>query len=55
MENKELENDFPTGEIYEGYRIPLALRLLWLVFFIWGGTYLIKWLLPDLQNWMAAP
>lgn len=37
---------------YRGNKFPRVLRLAWTVFMVFAAIYLIKFLWPDLTQWM---
>lgn len=38
-----------TDNLYEGYRIPSFLKLVYVIFISWALVYLVKFLVPDLS------
>lgn len=38
---------------YQGNEIPLAIKIVWTVFFIWLVYYLISYSIPNLAEWLG--
>ena len=37
---------------YQGNTIPLVIKILWAMLVVWIFYYLIKYMIPDLREWM---
>ncbi len=37
---------------YQGYKVPLVIKLVWAALIIWLIVYLIRYMGPDLQMWL---
>lgn len=48
-EEKVSEKDFQK---YVGWKIPFALKLIWLILFFWIVAYIVIYLVPDLMIWL---
>ena len=38
---------------YTGSRVPIYVVLIWLVFFVWGVIYLVRWIPESWREWFA--
>ena len=50
--NSDFKNPQTTDETYQGNSIPLALKIIYLVFTIWAATYFIKNIPGDFSVWI---
>jgi hypothetical protein len=47
------DNKKNTNEIkYKSNHIPLPLKIVWILFIIWGIGYSIYYVFPDLKFWL---
>ena len=44
----------PEQLSYEGYRVPIFVVVLWLLFFVWGVYYLLRWIPQSWQEWFSG-
>jgi hypothetical protein len=51
-QNNNVTGPESVGELYEGYKIPAFLKLIWGLFVVWGAYYISKNLVPDLASWL---
>ena len=38
---------------YQGTRVPLFVVVIWLVFFVWGVYYLLRWIPQSWREWFS--
>ena len=50
-------DDSPAAEraslSYQGSRVPWLIILIWIVFFIWGVDYLLRWIPGSWREWFS--
>jgi len=49
----ELKRRIEQGDVYKGNSIPKVIKLMWILFIIWGVIYSITFVIPDLKVWLA--
>ncbi len=48
-EKKVSEKDFQK---YVGWKIPAALKYIWIILIVWAVVYIVKYVVPDLLIWL---
>ena len=51
---KNSEEDQQAHFEYEGARIPGYVVLIWLVFFVWGVVYFLRYLPDSIREWFFS-
>lgn len=54
-EQTQQQTNEESTPVYEGHVIPRWLLLVWLGFFVWGGFYIVKNVIPSLKQWLTNP
>ena len=50
----EAQQDSDTEHLsYEGSRVPFFIVALWLIFFVWGVYYLLRWIPESWREWFV--
>ncbi len=49
MSESEFDND---KVVYQGNKVPLFIKIAWIVLIVWLIAYLIYFALPDLMQWV---
>lgn len=52
-ENKSEASEEQEFFTYQGSKVPFFIVLLWVVFFVWGSIYLVRWIPESWMEWFS--